>query len=479
MKTMNENQCKENKNLINISKHTFITAFIMLVSLMVLSIVLTYVIPRGEYGVTASGEVDYSTYNRLDGVGGINIFKGIFAPFLQLATSDGITVIMLSLFLVVIAGAFQAMNDANGIKVIVRNIVKRFKTKKFLLIAIIALMFMLFGSLLGLFEEMLTLLPIIAIVCITIGYDSFTGFLVSIVACGFGFSSAITNPFTVLFASKIIDVNPLIKVWYRIIIFIVMYGFILLWVYLYTRKIKKDPSLSYTYTHDQELKQEILDEELIDNEKGISIIYTVLFSLVLLTVIVFSSIATIRDYTIVALIVIFLFGGILSSYLSIRNMKQTMKSFVKGALSVLPTIAFILLASSVKYILVEGKVLPTISHAINNLIGTSNIYLVALIILLIVLVLEFFISSSTAKAMFVMSILGTLSLGLSKETLVLIYTFGDGYTNLLFPTSPVLLIGLSMVGMSYFKWLKKSALSFLVTFILVLIFLVIAIVIEF
>ena len=470
---------KINKNLINISKHTFITALVMLFGLAVLSIVLTYIIPRGAYGTNANGEVDYSSYIALENEGGINIFKGIFAPILLLGSSDGITVIMLSLFLVVIAGAFQAMNDVNGIKVIVKGIVSKFQNRKFLLLAVIALVFMVFGAFLGLFEEMLTLLPIVAIVCITIGYDSFTGFLVSIVACGFGFSSAITNPFTVLFASQIIGVNPLINVWFRIIIFIVMYGVVILWVYLYTKKISKDETKSYTYNHDQELKEEVLEETNIENEKQIRNTYIIFFSIVLLTVITFSVISAIRDYTVVALIVIFLFGGLLSSYIASKNAKQTFKSFGKGALSVLPTVAFVLLASSVKYILVEGKVLPTISHSINNLIGTTNPFLIALIILGIVLVLEFFISSSTAKAMFVMSILSVLSLGLTKETLVLIYTFGDGYTNLLFPTSPVLLIGLSMIGLSYFKWLKKSSLLFLLTFGIVIIFLVLAIVVGY
>ena len=473
------NEKKENKNLINISKHTFITALIILVSLLVLSIILTYIIPRGEYGLTEEGLTDYSSYIALENESGINILKGILAPILLLGSSDGITVIMLSIFLLVIAGAFQAMNDVNGIKAIVNRIVKRFSHRRFLLLPIIALVFMLFGSFLGLFEEMLTLLPIIVIVCITIGYDSFTGFLVSIVACGFGFSSAITNPFTVLFASKIIGVNPLFKVWYRIIIFVVMYGLVVLWTYLYTRKITKNPEKSYTYNHDLELKENLFEEVELENEKKIRTTYLIFFLIVLATVITFSSISVVRDYTVPALIVVFLFGGIICAYVSSNNLKQTMKSFLKGALSVLPTIAFILLASSVKYVLVEGKILPTISHSINDLIGTANPYVLTLVLLAIVLVLEFFISSSTAKAMFVMSILSVLTLGLSKESLVLIYTFGDGYTNLLFPTSPVLLIGLSMIGMSYFKWLKKSSLLFVFTFALVIVFLVIAIAIGY
>ena len=475
-------ESRVNKKLINISTHTFIVALVMLASLMVLAIVLTYIIPRGEYGVIIeNGEeiIDYTSYHRLDGVKGINIFKGIFAPFLQLASSDGISIIMLSLFLVVIAGAFQAMNDCAGIKVIVRRIVNRFQNKKFILLCVISLIFMLFGAMLGLFEEMLTLLPIVAMIAISIGYDSFTGFLISIVSCGFGFASAITNPFTVLFASKIIDVNPLINGWFRIIIFIVMYALLVLWIYLYTKKIVKDPNKSLTYNHDLELKDDLQEVAIIPNEKKIFISYIVFFSVVLATIFCFSLIGTLRDYTVVALIIVFLIGGFLASFLSTSNMSRSVKSFGRGALSALPTIAFILLASSIKYVLVEGKVIATISNSINNILVSSNPYLIALILFGIVLVLEFFISSSTAKAIFVMSILSVLSLGLTKETLVLIYTFGDGYTNLLFPTSPVLLIGLSMIGVSYFKWLKKSSLLFVITFALVIGFLALAILIGY
>ena len=113
-------------------------------------------------------------------------------------------------------------------------------------------------------------------------------------------------------------------------------------------------------------------------------------------------------------------------------------------------------------------ILATISHSISTLVVGKNIFVVALIIYAIILVLEFFISSSTAKSIFVMGILGCVSLELSKESIVLIYLFGDGFTNVLLPTSPVLLIGLSMVGMNYFTWLRKSKFLFLVNLILVI-----------
>ena len=467
----------KNRKLINISTKTFIGVAILLFLCMVAAIVMTFVIPKSEFVYDGETLIGIQT---LDEKGGIAIWKGILSPFLLLGADGGISIIMLCIFLLVIGGAFQAMNDNNGIKVIVGRVIERFKNRKFLLLCIVALIFMVFGAFLGLFEEMLTLLPIVAILTLSLGYDSFTGFLISIVACGFGFSTAITNPFTVIFASNLLGVSPFVKVWFRIIIFIVMYGLMVLTIFLYTRRIKKKPESSLTYERDLALKDEEFTNEEIPNERKIFISYVSFFAVALATIIIFSAIAAIRDYTVVGLIVVFLIGGILVSLISTDwDFKKTFKSFGKGALSVLPTLVFILMASSIKYILAEGHVLPTIVNSINNAVADKNIYAITFILFAIILGLEFFISSSTAKAVFVMSIVGVLTLGLSKEMLVLIYTFADGYTNLLFPTSPVLLIGLSMMGVSYFTWLKKSWPLFIVTFALVAVFLVIGIAIAF
>ncbi len=233
---MKKEKTSDGKNkLVNISRRSFISVLILLFALMVVSVVLTYVIPKGAYKTAVvDGEeiVDYQSYEPLEDASGIPVWKGMLAPFLLLGGGDGINIIMLSVFLLVIVGTFQEMNDNNGIKVTVDRVISKFSGRRFFLLSIVTLVFMLFGAMLGLFEEMLTLLPVIVILSVSLGYDSFTGFLISIVACGFGFSSAITNPFTVLFASQLIGVNPMTNVWYRIIIFIVMYGLIELTVYL-------------------------------------------------------------------------------------------------------------------------------------------------------------------------------------------------------------------------------------------------------
>ena len=450
----------------------------LLLALVAVSIALTYIIPSGEFGKYPDGAENYSEYIQRDDIKGINILKGIFSPILVFTSGSGLSLIMLSLFLLIISAAFQVMNDVGGINALIGALSSKFKEKKLLLIALISFFFMCFGAFLGLFEEMLTMLPVAAALCIMIGFDSFTGFLVSIVSCGFGFASAVTNPFTVLLASNIIGVNPMRHIFYRIIIFAVMYVIVFGMTVLYIKKIRKDPTASLTYEHDKQRRISAYLNVGSTNNR-IIIIYSIFLLAALVLIIISSSVAALRDYTVVILIIYFLVFGIAAGAAASKDLRSVLKSFGRGFVGALPTLVFIALASSVKYIFDEASTMPTIVWQINKLTAGKNAFVVAAVIYLIILVLEFFISSSTAKAILVMGILSVTSVGLSKTMLVLIYTFADGYTNLIFPTSPVLLISLSMIGVDYFKWIKKSVPLFAVNLLAVVAFVVIGILIKY
>lgn len=472
-----------NNKIIDINKKSYISIVIMLGVLIVLSIALTFIIPNGTFGTKidefGNEVIDFNNYIRLEDVGGINILKGLFSPILLLFSSDGLSIIMLCLFLLVIAGAFQVMADTSGMSVIVNRLIKKFYDRKRLLIAFIVLIFMIFGSFFGLFEEVLTLLPLVVMITISLGYDGYLGFLICIVATGFGFASAITNPFTVITASNIIGASPMSNVWYRFIIFFVMYGLLLLYVFHHMRIVSKKPEISPTYNEDLKKKDIVPNILSNENESRIFKTYVTFLVFVLASIITVTSISALRSYTVVFLIAIFLIGGIIAGYLSSGDIKKTLISFKNGIIATAPTILLVLMASSIKYILEEGMVIATISNYISLLVEGKDKIVVAIYIYIIILVLEFFISSSTAKAIFVMGILSLVNIELSKELMVLIYLFGDGYTNVLLPTSPVLLIALSMIGMNYFSWVKKSKYLFLINFAIVIILIIIAVLIGY
>ena len=475
---------KEKPTLINISRKSFIQVTLLLLGLLVVSIALTYILPKGEFGLLPDGTPNYLDYVRRDDLGGIPLWQGLLAPVLVFASSDGLALIMLSLFLFVISAAFQVMNDVGGIRALVGAVSERFRDRRGLLLVLIAFLFYCFGSFLGLFEEMLTMLPIVCALCVLVGFDSFTGFICCILACGFGFAGAITNPFTVLLASKLIGANPMEHISFRILIFFVMFGLLLLFLFFYLRRLKKDPGASLTLRHDEALRQSAAEAPAPEEvgparARRLKTSYA-LFLLCALALIVVSSLSSaLRDYTVVILIAYFLIFGLVAGTVACGDFRFVLKSFLRGFGGALPTIVFIALAASIKYVFDRGCVLPTVVNSINTLIAGRSPVLVALIIYLIVLLLEFFISSSTAKAILVMGLLAMVNTGLSKQMLVLLYTFGDGYTNVIFPTSPVLLISLSMIEVEYFTWIRKSAPLFLVNFLLVLGFIVLGVVVGY
>ena len=441
---------EQKRNNNSIARKSFAGAFFMLAALLVFSVVLTYVLSDASK---------------------VPVMKGILAPVLVFFSDDGLSLLFLSLFIMTISAIFNVMQEQGGVRAVVNAVAKRFENKRLGLVVIMSFLFYSFGAFLGLFEEMITLMPIVCAICLSIGFDSFTGFMCSILSCGFGFASAVTNPFTVILASDIIGVNPMKHIGFRLLIFVMMFLLLQCFIFLYVRKIKKNPGCSLTAGHDKksgERNEEGRSESSQYDEKKLVKAYTAFFAGSLILIVASSAFSATRGITVVLITAYTLVFGMLTAFFVSKDMKKVLKSMLGGLLGALPAIVFIAFAASVKYVFEEGKILPLIIDNINRMADGKKDFTNALCIFAIVLVLEFFISSSTAKALIVMEILAMASTGLSKPMMVLLYTFGDGYTNVLFPTSPVLLISLSMLDVEYFKWLKKGAPLFIFTFMLVI-----------
>jgi uncharacterized ion transporter superfamily protein YfcC len=154
-----------------------------------------------------------------------------------------------------------------------------------------------------------------------------------------------------------------------------------------------------------------------------------------------------------------------------------MQRFFSGVLSVAPAFILILLAVSVKHIITESMVMDTILYYLSQLLMNTSPVVGILFIYVLVLLIQFFIGSASAKAFLIIPLLVPLVtlIGLTKESAILAFVFADGYTNVIFPTNGVLLIGLSMAQVGYSKWFKFTYKLQLLTLCLTIIFLVIAI----
>ena len=140
------------------------------------------------------------------------------------------------------------------------------------------------------------------------------------------------------------------------------------------------------------------------------------------------------------------------------SIKIFLSGFFKGIVSVLPVIPMILMASSIRYILEEARILDTILHYAVVSADKLPEWSIILFVYLIVLVMNFFIASGSAKAFLLIPLVVPMAqmFGVSAQLCVLAFAFGDGFSNTFYPTNPVLLISLGLADVSYGTWVKRT-----------------------
>ncbi len=142
----------------------------------------------------------------------------------------------------------------------------------------------------------------------------------------------------------------------------------------------------------------------------------------------------------------------------------------------LPAALLILMAMSIKHIMTEGKVMDSILYYASGYIEGLSPNLAVLGLYVLILVLDFFIGSGSAKAFLVMPIILPLTdmVDVTRQTAILAFCFGDGFSNLMFPTNPTLMIALGLTVVSYPKWIRWSIKIQVVVFLITLGFLFLA-----
>ena len=468
------------KSSTNINLKSFLTVTLILCFLIAVAGILSNVIPQGKYDYSATGEIIAGSYVKL-GVQGIEFWRIITAPFRVFFASDSLNIIMISIFLIIMSGVFCVMEKTGGVKALIKRGVTKFSHKKTLVLCLMVLCFMAFGSFFGMFEELCALLPIIVVFTLSLGYDTMTGLGVCMLSACFGFSAAITNPFSVGLASQMAGTHVFDGVWLRLIFFGLIYGIICFFVLRYAKKILLNPQKSLTYEIDLEKRKTIdFGESNNENEERLFKIFGVFFLVQFVVLILIASIRAISGYAIVILAVTFLIGGFITGILAERSVKKVSLWFISGAGSMLPAVVMIALASSVKLVLDESKITPTIMNGVISFLSGKDKFLCVILIYALILVLQLFIGSSSAKIMLIMPLLVPIcsALGLTPATLILTYCIADGFTDMIIPTNPVLLIGLSITGVSYGKWLKWTYKLQIAVFILTILILFVAVAVS-
>lgn len=427
------------KKGLNISAKSFISAILVIFILMILTYALTFILPNA----------------------GIPFWKWALSPVLVLGAEGNVSLIAVIAFLLVIGGVFNCLEKCGLMKYMLDKITFRYGKERYKLMALISLFFMAMGSFIGSFEECVPLVPIVVALAIRLGWDALVGLGMSLLAIGCGFSAGICNPFTIGVAQELSGLPMFSGMWFRALAFIFVYVLLMAFLYLYAKKIEKPVEAEeIERSADAQLADaRSVDNDFKDNEKmnrgllwfaglmiaGIAVVLSSVF------------VTALQDYTMIIVALTFLLAGMIASAVS-RSGDNLAKTFWNGLLSVLPAVLMILMANSIKFTLVEGNVLDTLLNGAIDIAQVLPRWSVILFIYLIVLIMNFFIASGSAKAFLLMPLIVPVAevFGISAQLCIVAFAFGDGFSNVFYPTNPVLLISLGLVNVEYGKWVRWS-----------------------
>jgi uncharacterized ion transporter superfamily protein YfcC len=453
----------ENKAGAQISKKAFIQSVVILFVIMMVAGVLTRVVPAGRYARVLEGErelIQPDSFSYIESPD-YPIWRWFTAPVEVLWSEGNTLIIVISVFVLMVGAAFAVLDKSGILKAVLEKIVSKFGDRKYTLLLVISFFFMALGAFFGLFEEVVPLVPLVLSLSYYLGWDALVGLGMSILATNLGFSAAITNPFTIGVAQQIAGLPLFSGSWFRIPIFIVIYVIFSIFLVRYAKRIDNQPEQSLVYEESKVLRSEsqLTDFGSETNDpylRRAMLFFTIFVLLIVLVLIGTPLLPFLSDYSLPLVGVFFLVGGLGAGLLSGAENKTIWRALWEGITGISPAFILILMAVSIKLIIVSGGIMDTILYQAAGLFQGTSPFLSASMIYFLALLIEFFIASGSAKAFLMMPILLPLAdlVGVTRQITVTAYCFGDGFSNMVYPTNPVLLIALGLTVVSYPKWLR-------------------------
>ena len=455
------NQTEKKQEGLAINKKTVIMICVILAAVMAFAGVLTQVLPRGVYETDANGTIINGTYTEIEDK--LPIWKIILSPILVFGTETALTGVGIILIITLIGGTFLILDKCSVLKYIMAVIIRKFGDKKYLLMNLMILACMFLSSTAGILEESVTLVPIAVAISLALGWDSFVGLGMSLIAVAFGFTAATFNPFNVATVQRMAEIPVFSGTLYRVVVFIVVYAVLAGFLTIYAKKIEKNPQKSLCYETDLALREKYnLDDSMAvlsdPRVQKASKAFLICLSCVIITIITDFITGAEGGISLPGMAILFFTGGMLAGKFSGMNGKELAKSFGEGIKTIAPIVLIIVIILSITYILDQGNIIPTILNFVYNMIDGVSPYAAILMLFMFIVILEFFVGSGTAKAFLIMPIVLPLAdmVNITRQSVTLAFCLGDGFTNLLYPTSGIMIVAIGLVNISYGKWLKFS-----------------------
>ena len=152
------------------------------------------------------------------------------------------------------------------------------------------------------------------------------------------------------------------------------------------------------------------------------------------------------------------FMGIVLGLIYGLNPSTIAEVFNEGFKKVLLGVLIIGLSRAISVILENGNILDTIVNGISVVVSSMPSQIAALVMMVFQALFNFFVGSGSGQAMITMPIMSGLSdlLGVTRQTAILAFQYGDGFTNILYPSGLFMAI-LAIAQVPYTKWVRFIA----------------------
>lgn len=403
--------------------------YVIIAAIILLCAVMTWFVPGGQYVKAEDGSLSYESVDSVPQTW--QIFTAVYHGFVKQA---GIII-----FILVVGGAFWLLNATGAVEAGIKRFISKIGNRDKIVLAALTILFSLAGAVFGMSEETIPFVGIVVPLAVSMGYDAFMGMLVVYVASNVGFSSAFLNPFTVGIAQGMADLPLFSGMGYRLFCWGILTTLLVVFVIFYAHKVRKEPS----------------NAEAIETEPLTKRQFWVLITLALTVVILIVGV-TCLDWYMPEITGLFLAMGIICGIIAGFHSDRIVTELMTGAKDILSAALVVGFASGIIVILQDGKIIDSVLHSMQEgLDGSGEVGSLSAMYGIQALI-NFVIPSATAKAAITIPIMAPFSdmVGVSRQAMVLAFQFGDGFTNMITPTSGVLVAALAMARIPYTEWVK-------------------------
>jgi uncharacterized ion transporter superfamily protein YfcC len=448
-----------------------IDSLVLIFSIIVFAQILGYVIPQGEferqpYPDNPSREmVVAGTFERATGEAAVTLKPWHFLT----AIPDGFAAAQDIIFLIFISGGVIAVLRATGaIDAALHKSVERLGASPWILIGGTLLIFSFGAYSIGMGEEYVPLIPILVTMSLAMRMDAIVAMGMVWIPYGIGWACAGWNPFGVIIAQNIAGVPITSGSGLRFVMMLAFLAVAFQHLYRYAMVVQKDPSKSLVAHIDYSDGFEPPDDISMTGRRiAILLIF-------LAGVIGFVWGVKIFGWYIPELLAVFMGIGIVGALVGGLSAGDTSRAFIKGAGEMTAAALIVGFARTIEVVLTDGQIIDTIISSIAGILTNFGAETSAVGMLLVQTICNLFIPSGSGQAfvtMPIMSPLATLT-GVPQQTAVLAYQFGDGFTNMVVPTSALVIGALALGKIPYGAWVRFITPLLLKLFALAIVFLV-------